>query len=316
MPERAVVSVTESRPETASVAGARLEVQLAGGLSASVLPERGLDIGDTSLAGVPISWRSPIAPDASPSAGVEKWLANFTGGLLVTCGLRNIGPASAAEPMHGDYTFLKANRTTCSTEVTADGATARISGSLDSAGVFAPTLRLRRQITFTSTITTDSIEVTDRITNLGPGDTPLALLYHLNFGAPVAVPGTTLEIHGVEAVIREDCPEVPHWDRLPEPTDNITEAVWEHRNISTDDGGVRSAAVVSPTHRVDIAWTADTLPRLYQWVMPTRRRWALGIEPSTAPLFGPDRTPPGGGAPILTADESLTTGLSVSVQRL
>lgn len=308
--------MTESRPGPTSVSGTRLEVQLAGGLSATVLPDRGLDIGDVSLAGVPISWRSPIPPDLTPGGGAEKWLASFSGGLLVTCGLRNIGPATQAEPMHGDYTFLRADRVACSTAVTADGSTATISGSVDSSRIFAPTLRVHRRITCTSTIATDSIEVVDRIENLGPGDAPLALLYHLNFGPPVVVPGTAVEIHGSEAVIREDCPEAPRWDRLPEPTDNITEAVWEHRGVNTDLAGVSRAAIVSPTHRVDIEWSSAALPRLYQWVLPTRLRWALGIEPSTAPLFGASRALPGGGAPVLTPGESLTRGVLVSIQPL
>jgi hypothetical protein len=55
---------------------------------------------------------------------------------------------------------------------------------------------------------------------------------------------------------------------------------------------------------IEIAWTATTLPRLYQWVFPTRGRWALGIEPASAPLFGADRASLHAGAPVVQPGDS------------
>lgn len=97
---------------------------------------------------------------------------------------------------------------------------------------------------------------------------------------------------------------------LPQPVEHSTEAVFEHHSVSSRAGLAR-AVIVNPdaSLRAVVEWSADELPRLYQWVLPTRARWALAIEPSTAALFGPDRDGPDGaglegGAPVLERGEA------------
>ncbi len=66
----------------------------AGGLSFDVLADRGLDIGAFEHRGVPLAWLSHtgvVSPAFYEPAG-EGWLRSFGGGLLVTCGLTNVGP--------------------------------------------------------------------------------------------------------------------------------------------------------------------------------------------------------------------------------
>jgi len=67
-----------------------------GGLSLDVLCDRGMDLGAAEYRGVPLAWVSPtgvVAPHFRELQG-EGWLRSFGGGLLVTCGLQNVGEPS------------------------------------------------------------------------------------------------------------------------------------------------------------------------------------------------------------------------------
>ena len=76
---------------------------------------------------------------------------------------------------------------------------------------------------------------------------------------------------------------------------------------------VARAIVRTPTgRRTEISWSAEALPRCYQWVLPTRGGWALGIEPANAPLFGPERDDAGTRAVLLAPGESVETAVSIA----
>jgi hypothetical protein len=58
--------------------------------------DRGMDLGAAEYRGVPLAWVSPtgvVAPHFRELQG-EGWLRSFGGGLLVTCGLQNVGEPS------------------------------------------------------------------------------------------------------------------------------------------------------------------------------------------------------------------------------
>jgi hypothetical protein len=87
----------------------------------------------------------------------DDWIGNFTGGLLVTCGLRNIGPATPEEPMHGDYTFLQAAQVRWDTKISPHGASATVEGVVESVRIFGSSFRIKRRIVCTSTTESDVI---------------------------------------------------------------------------------------------------------------------------------------------------------------
>ena len=68
-------------------------VRTGAGLSYSILPSRGLDIGLAEFGGVPLCWLSPngvVHPAFYDDRGLA-WLRTATGGLLMTCGLTQVG---------------------------------------------------------------------------------------------------------------------------------------------------------------------------------------------------------------------------------
>jgi hypothetical protein len=285
-----------------------LDISLYGGLSLEILPARGLDIGAVRFLGEPLSWVSPVR-DARPVTGPHgtDFVTHFNGGLLATCGLRNIGPAAGGEPMHGDYTFLPAENVRTQAEVTPETVAAVVTGEVRSVALFGASFLVRRRITAAvhagpGADLTAEITVEDEVENLGRQPAPLHMLYHVNLGAPLVVPGTRVQVDAARTTARDPGP-TPDWETFPAPGDELGEAVYEHVQPAADEHGRARASVTSGRRRVEVAWSAATLPRLYQWVFPARGRWALGIEPATAPLFGPDRDTGGGGAPLVGAGQ-------------
>src|SRR5690606_10750088 len=89
----AIASVSERMGLPGSRDPARvLQAHVLGGFDLEVIASRGFDIGRPSWSGQPISWTSPVRDARAldhPSG--DAWLDRFTGGLLTTCGPRNIG---------------------------------------------------------------------------------------------------------------------------------------------------------------------------------------------------------------------------------
>src|SRR5260370_30434008 len=98
-------------PETGVLAA---ELRTGSGLTFSVLPGRGMDIGFAEYRGMPLCWRSSTGEVAAAfyePAG-EGWLRGFSGGLMATCGLTTAGWPSndngQALPLHGRASYLPA----------------------------------------------------------------------------------------------------------------------------------------------------------------------------------------------------------------
>lgn len=90
-----------------------IDVRPAGGIHALVLADRGLDIGPAWAQGWPLHWQSPAGFRHPAYFDGEKWLDSFGGGLLVTCGLENVGPGCRVDDerycQHGRFSNLPAD---------------------------------------------------------------------------------------------------------------------------------------------------------------------------------------------------------------
>jgi hypothetical protein len=71
----------------------QIQVRTGAGLTYYVTPQHGLDISFAEFGGTPISWQS-VNGDVHPAyyepTGLE-WLRTAAGGLLMTCGLTQVG---------------------------------------------------------------------------------------------------------------------------------------------------------------------------------------------------------------------------------
>jgi hypothetical protein len=297
-------------------AGRVLKVRIFDGLDVEVLPDRGLDIGSVWFRGRPISWSSPVtdrARLASPTG--TQWLTRFNGGLVTTCGLENVGPATAGYGLHGTHSHHVASDVSWHSEVTDDGAKVTISGTISSVELFGRRIYVYREITIR--VPADEqpyLSIRDRVRNEGVVPAVTSLLYHINFGAPAILPGTRIHVDATGVGLREPCPEVPSASYLPEPTEVMTEAVFEYSGVRAVDG-VAIAVISTPSMErdIEVSWSQGTLPRLCQWVFPTRGGWALGLEPGNAPMFGPDRSGEYEGAPLLAPGQEFEAEVRVRI---
>lgn len=256
------------------------------------------------------------SPGLAPSP--VGWEGRSGGGLVLTCGLDNVGSPRGIYGQHGSNHDTRAANVVVEripgTKEHGPGVSLR--GTVDSVETFGRRVRMYREIT--SYADDAAITITDRIVNEGWHPAPVAILYHCNFGAPLLMPGTKIHIDAENRRLREESPLLADctWDTYPEPLNEITEKVWEHTGLRTDANSRTLATVTSPTGvRAELSWNAKVLPRCLQWVFPPRGCWALGIEPSNAPLFGPEREAEGAGMQILASDEELTTGITLRLSR-
>ena len=312
----ALATVREYVDLSSSGRGSRvIQVALAGGLTFEVLPDRGLDIGALWYGDTPVAWRSPLVSGGNASGDSQSsFLARF-GGMLVTCGLENIGAADDGRQFHGSHHRSPASEVHWVREVIGENVVVTVSGTIGSIEFFGRRIILERQIIARTGHA--SVEVLDKIRNEGYEPHPVALLYHVNFGAPFLEPGARIDIQAARVLAREEPPVIPDPSIMPPPTSAMEEAVFEYEQLKQVDGW--SAAVVRPPRGNFLArleWPAATLPRAFEWIWPTRGGWGLGIEPANSPLFGPARNHPHNGAPMLDPGATFVAGIRLSFEAL
>lgn len=274
-------SVTTDGPSS----GMRRIRLVAGDVDVDVLPDRGLDLGQMRVGGVPLAWISPTGfPRASVHDGDGRgWTRAFGGGLLTTCGLLNVGPAAhdggEPHPMHGRYTSLPA--TVVRAEATEDGVV--VEGIIREAAVFGVHLELRRRITVP--LGGRSIRVEDVLTNRGADAVEPMVLYHLNFGWPLIDEGTTLRSPATAVTPRdaEAAAGAETWDVFPAPQHPSPEQVFAHelppdRAVAVEVGNPRGLGVV-------VRFDTAQLPGLFQWRVAEPGMVVLGIEPALVPTI-------------------------------
>ena len=279
-----------------------IDVRVAGGIDLRILPDRGLDLGSAWFGGVPLAWRSAVgerAPFDAP-AGAD-WLDGFGGGLITTCGLRNVGAASEGHGLHGRISHLRA-RDVVTTRALAEGeAVVTVSGVIDEVSSLGLHLRLER--TLTTRTGGGDVELTDRVTNLGAEPEPAPLLYHVNFGAPLLGPAARVEVEGTRPQPRNDPASRAGWEGWAAPGGPVAgadEIVLEHV-YGDAPGPVGVARVVNPELglAVTVSWDRAGLPRLWQWIHRRAGVYALGIEPANCSVLGRAADRAAGRLPVL-----------------
>jgi len=247
-----------------------------GDVRVHVLPTRGFDLGEATFRGETFSWASPL--------GELPWQGDFArsfgGGLVTTCGLRNVGAPSEGQPQHGWFSSLPAR------DVEVDGPVAR--ARMVEADVPGETLELTREIRLDGGVT-----VTDTTRNPGPRPVPAPLLYHVN------LVWDEVDVDADEVVPRDDDAAAGDWR-----TEGGAgpERVYEHV-------GASRAVVTTGAVRVTVR---STLPRLWQWIHPDYG--VLGIEPANCSVLGRARDRAEGRLPVLEPGEERTTTLTITAE--
>lgn len=284
------VSLESSVVTDGPSAGTRRLRLVAGDLDLDLLPDRGLDIGQARIGGVPLAWISPTGFPRLSSFDADRrgWLRAFGGGLLTTCGLLNVGPPARdgdiEHPMHGRYSSLPAQ--VVRAEVVDDAIV--VEGIIRETSVFGADLELRRRISVP--IGARSIRVDDVVVNRGAEPVEPMVLYHVNFGWPLIDEGTLLRSPAREVVPRDADADVgaKSWSTFPAPSHPYPEQVFAHvlPESGPQDARPLEVSVVHPRGlAAHVRFDATELRGLFQWRVADSRFSVLGVEPALIPTI-------------------------------
>lgn len=272
-------------------------VQALDGLSTEILLDRGMDLGSTWFGGRPVSWTSTVARAGRGHVdGEAGWLDGWTGGLMTTCGLRNVGSPSEGHGQHGSFSDLAAHDVSVRRNETDGRSAVDVVGTLDDASSLGAHLRVERTITI---VTGEAaVTVTDRITNLGTLREQVPLLYHVNFGYPFLTPESTYEIDGQP------------WQSMGEPAQGSTDRIVDH-DVTTG-----RAVLTSPSLDVSavVTWDLDEQAHLHTWRRNEPGSYVASIEPANCSLGGRAADRDAGIAPHLEPGRMRTTWVRIAFE--
>ncbi len=264
-----------------------VEVYNETGLRFTVLLGRGMDIGSASYKGTNLSYlaASGITSAAYYQNGGKEWKHCFTGGLLYTCGLANVGPDGVIDGVaygqHGRYTSLTAEQAalTRTEDDGPDGDVLEVRGTMRQGAIFGENFTLTRCIR--TYARRNVIEVEDEIVNRSFGRAPLMVMYHCNYGYPLLSERAVLSVNAAESLPRDE--EAAKgagslFTMLP-PQPGFAEQVFFHK-------GANEAALRSPDVTVRMAWDNAELPCFTQWNMFGQGEYVLGLEPGNCHPVG------------------------------
>jgi hypothetical protein len=310
-----LASAVESVVADGPAAGCRaMDLRVWDGIDVRLLPDRGLDAGAAWFGGIPLAWISPVGEHGPVTNARElDWLRAWGGGLVTTCGLRNVGVPSEGQGQHGDFHQQPARIEHVAR--TADGVV-EVRGRIAETEALGSPLEVER--TWRTRVGEGRLELEDVTRNVGRATEPAPLLYHVNLGAPLWAAGAHLRMDAQETRPRDDAaaPFLYEWDRGPGIVDGAEERVFEHEVAPGADGWctatVHNAALGL---EVQVRWDAAELPRLWQWVHPAPGIGVLGIEPANCSVLGRAHDRAEHRLPTLAPGEERVTRLELRARR-
>ncbi len=272
-------------------------VSTGSGLAFTVLRDRCLDIPHITYNGRPLCWYSRngvVGPQFYEPAG-DGFLRSFAGGLVTTCGLRNVGPpctvGDESFTMHGRIGNLPASEVSWGTEWRGDEGDECvfwIEGTVRESRVFGEDMTLRRRIE--TRLGSTSLRIENTVRNEGWRDEGHMILFHMNPGFPLLDDGARLLVDPLDVYPRDEEARkgLDVYDRFSAPRPDFHEQVFV-LDLRPDDAGYTAATVVN--ERLDgglglrLRFRKDQLPYMMEWRQMGQGTYALGLEPANCPTI-------------------------------
>ena len=269
-----------------------------GGLEFDILPDRCLDIARLSYRGINMNWLSKTGY-SSPSfvsPVVGEFDRYFSGGMLMTCGLKNTGADYVGEDGrfrdgHGRIGMTPAEESWKRLRWAGDTLMLEAGARTRDSQLGAHNLVIERQLT--AELGKSKIVIEDTLRNEEPVETDYLILYHVNFGYPFMSPG--LQFKMPEAV-KPVVPRTPYaeeglstWNRITEPIPEEEEQCFFH-HLKPDEDGMCHVVMENGKLGVGVklSYFAENLPILTVWKSLRAGEYALGVEPGNSYLRGID----------------------------
>jgi hypothetical protein len=258
-----------------------IEVTNGDGLTATIVADRAGDLYSLRWQGRELGFfgASGIA-DAAVYGAAGRDLRRSFSGFLITCGLRNAGPAEGDEPMHGRIGQARADSLAASSDWDGDDHVTTVEVVCREASLFGPHLELVRRWRVVSG--SGSLQLTDIVRNQGFAPEPLLLMYHFNFGYPMLDQGTLVEMNA-SAEPRDEAAHrgLARHLQMDAPVPGVEEEVFFATGASYARVLNQKLGLV-----VEIAWDPGQLPCLTEWKSMAAGHYALGLEPGTCHPVG------------------------------
>jgi len=298
-----------------------IDVNTGGGLTYTVLPDRGMDISLASYKGsnlVFITNNGEAHPSFYESEGVG-WLRTFTGGLLTTCGLTHFGPPvddhGEQLGLHGRYSTIPARQVADNSGWEGENYHIRLKGVIEEGHLFGNKIRNERHIE--SVIGSNIIRIIDIITNVGYQPDPFTILYHINIGYPMLDEHSVLTIDAKKTTARDQKfkNEISSYHTFIEPQVGYEERVFTHEVNGDKEGNT----IVSLTNKklskgtLYVKFNTHSLPYCTEWKMMGQGEYVLGIEPCNAPCKNRKTLREEGLLPVLQPQESKRIEVEIGI---
>ena len=288
----------------------------AAGLRFTVVPDLGMDLFELSYKGINFSFQSkngmtsPQAFNAMNGEFAEQW----PGGMMVTCGLDNVGGHTAEGgifPTHGRIGYVPAKHFGTRTYWDGDQYKLMAHGEIHQTKMYSRHLEIQR--TIETEMDSRVIRIHDTITNYEAEDEPFMLLYHVNFGYPLLSAETTVEVSGANGAVTTQPMNDLSTDpvHMMDPIDGRTEELYLH----SDFGKCGEGRIWNPTLGLGayVKFDAEHLPNLMEWKNMKSHDYVLALEPCNT--FGIDRTEAKkqGKIAVIPAYSSIETELEIGI---
>ena len=294
------------------------DVYTGGGLSFSVLLDRGMDIGEARFAGrsltihTAVGWAHPARYEPE-GAG---WLRTWGGGLMTGCGLGWMGRPTVdeGEPLglHGRMSHHSAANVCTGAGWQGDDYVIWVEGEVTEAALFGTKLRLSRRIS--TKLGAAWLHIEDHVQNIGFEPAPHMMLYHCNFGFPVVSPDSEVLIDTLNVQPRDAqaASGVGDYARFQQPTPGYAEQVFYH-TVRADADDYARAAIVNRAldFGAYVRYRQAELPWLVHWKMMGARDYVCGLEPGNAGVTGRDEARAAGHLRILEPQETVAYSVEI-----
>jgi len=317
-----LASVSEEELASGPGRGMRqLSFRTGSGLSFAVLPDRGMDFAGADYRGVPLAWRSPtgwVAPSFFEPRGTG-WLRSFGGGLMVTCGLTQVGsPAVDGDEelgLHGRISNTPATDVAASARWDDDEYVLEASGTVRETAAHGQKLELRRSIE--TSLGASAVRIRDQIENAGSGPVPLMVLYHFNLGFPLVSEGASLLLPPCRSEPRDPGTALDGLRAFDAPKSGATEEVFYHEPAGDSDevcvALVNDHVMTGTVLAFYLRYERAALPYLVQWKHQGAGINVLGLEPANCHVEGRPAERERGTLKHLQPGEVLTTSIEWGV---
>lgn len=266
------------------------------GLYMTVVSDRASDISSLSFRGQSLCWLSGVGISAPEfmHMGDFEWDRNFGGGMMATCGLTTAGLPSVDQGevlyLHGEISNTPSEEVNCSSFWEGEDYILEYRAKTCQVRPYGENLCLTRQIRVK--MGENIVRVSDTVENLGFKETPLMLIYHLNFGYPLLDEGTKLYLTGDACFPTSPWAEasIGQMGEVTAPDDGYKARAYNHTVVS-DEEGFAYASILNEEIGLGatVKFAADNLNKFNLWKCLQKRNYVVGLEPCNCRTWGRDK---------------------------